>query len=138
MPDVFLARVPSHYHNFFLNTNKAQLKGPPGNKGTCRCLRCGAFAYLDFDDVHEDSVLAHALGCCTAFLVITQHIATTVVVVGIEMDMISWGALYVTEHGDDDVGLAAGKFLVLSQPKKREIMTAFIRGELRRLPVFLS
>jgi hypothetical protein len=138
LPDVFLSRVPQHYHNFFLNMNVADLKGPPGNTGTCICLKCGAFAYLKIDEINEYSVFAHAIECCPAFLVITQSHATAVISVDIEMDVTSWGGLYVTEHGDDDIGLAAGKFLVLSKQRKHEIMTEFIRGELWPLPGFIE
>jgi hypothetical protein len=125
LPRFYLNCAPEQFHELFQQMDLSEIRGAKGTKGFCRCLRCGQL--LSAKRMTEPR--RHSLSCSRLFVFITGRFATIVVDFNQISGVTTLGALYVTQDGDEDIGLEVGKFLFLSKDKKKQLLRGLILGQ---------
>jgi hypothetical protein len=116
-PDLFLLRLPTRYSDLFTNEfyGNQFAAAPPDHHGDfCCCLCCGLLMMIT---VSLESLIVEHLGSCRRglLMILTGQSSTLVVSLNIrESRFILHPALYVTEDGDESIGLSLELPLVLS------------------------
>jgi hypothetical protein len=132
LPDYYLLRLPEHFNDFFLPECRGdELKRFKRMSIVCRCLKCGLCIGLGTAQDALPGLLGHATTCGLGlFLCIVGQAATTVIPVcrSEQHSLTSIRALYVTEDGDEDVGLVFSPHLVLSRDRVSALMKDVIMG----------
>jgi hypothetical protein len=127
LPDLALSRMPRQFYEVFQDPQISATIRAIGHGNDCSlCLKCGELTAPDVDEFVE-----HSIRCCPVALLVTGSLAAMVIKYDSTGFFRRLGALYLTEDGDDDVGLVRGKILFLSEERKNHIMRKFIMGECR-------
>jgi hypothetical protein len=127
-PAFYLWALPERFVDLFIKDGGGDdlLKFKDAS-AVCRCLKCGeCLAVADEDRRSVHGIVGHAVRCKLGlFLGLTGELATNVFRICRTAQTQSGGRtirpLYVTEEGDEDMGLKLGAHLVIS-PERRQLL----------------
>jgi hypothetical protein len=134
-PSFYLWRLPERFVDLFLKDGGGDdlLRFKDGS-AVCRCLKCGeCLTVADENRRSVHGLIGHAVRCKLGlFLGLTGELATNVFRICRTAHTQSTGRtirpMYVTEEGDEDVGLKLGVHLVISHERKRILQREILTG----------
>jgi hypothetical protein len=134
-PDFYLSRLPERFSDFFLKEFGGEdLLGFQLWEGSiCRCLQCGKCLRISSrEPLTVQTLLTHIDGCPLGLVLsLMGPDVTGIFRIDVRPGNIrikQMRPVYVTEEGDEDVGLTLGAQLVLSQERRRSLMKEIMSG----------
>lgn len=128
--------LPKQFSDLFINIDKETLvvferSARHGLGGVCKCLHCGKICTIRGS---EGSWGAHSRETQhVAYFVFSGNFASAVFVMNPLTEIAQSRAIYLTEYGDEDIGLNFGLPLVLSESRVNEVRRNFILGSYFRV-----
>lgn len=122
--------LPKQFSDLFINIDKETLAAFERSArrslgGVCKCLHCGKICTMR----GEGSWREHSLeNQHFAYFVFSGAFASSVFVVNPLTHSAQPRAIYLTEYGDEDIGLHFGLPLVLSESRVNEVRRNFVLG----------
>jgi hypothetical protein len=134
-PGFYLWRLPERFVDLFLKDGGGDdLLRFKDAGAVCRCLKCGeCLTVTDENGRSLHGIIEHAVRCKLGlFLGLTGRLATNVFRICRTARIPSGGRtirpLYVTDEGDEDMGLKLGAHLVISQERRRILQREILTG----------
>jgi hypothetical protein len=131
-PELFLLALPTKYSDLFTNQfygTQFSLASHGHDGDFCCCLHCGALMMLD--DPLPVVVFVHSQVCGRVMMMmLTGSFSTLVVSLDLrEGQIVLLPTLYLTEDGDESIGLTLELPLVLSESRRQALLYDTLAGE---------
>jgi hypothetical protein len=130
LPDWYILRLPESFTDFFFSEfGGNEIAKLASKKLVVRCLFCGkALTNQEGPRCYFD----HASECgMLSVMIIGPKTPCVCICTPPSERMSPLHSLYVTAHGDDDVGLSAGNPLILSHERRDRLVRDILSGEFK-------
>jgi hypothetical protein len=125
--ELFLKRLPTQFSDLFTGAFFGRAMTGTSHDFCC-CLQCGQL--MEIRNGAVPTMEAHGVICGAALIMmITGRACTVLATLDFAEEMgVPIAPLYLTEAGDESVGFALGLPLVLSESRRRTVISEFLTG----------